>query len=512
MIFFVNPHLITEAGDPHTGIPIMPVMMVYAYTVAKNKGIEVAGVDCVGEDPLYMRLGSCGFTAQGLDERHILKRVPKEPRLIALYSRSIASFISIEVLIKEFQRNFPKSKIAILENTQAVTSHNLAYTKDLLFKAGADYVLEGDPDAQIDKLYYAVLGQMDWRRVPGLWSKNEPYRQPEKNVGMADLDELPIPDWEAVRYQGYWELRYAHGPAPKPFMSVVTSRGCPFSCAFCSVPSLNNRKWRAHSAEYVADLMTHHQKKYGVDAFQWEDLNPTSSEKRIIRVTELIRERGLKFNWATVSGTKIETLSENTVKAMVASGCNYLSFSPESGSKEHLRKRMNKPFDHDHALRLAGEISRLNVPVQACFVIGYPGETDSDFNDTADYIKKLSRAGVNEILVMMATPIPGTKLAKDHPEAADERKAHEYTMAARHQKNFSKLIRQRNYLYLTFFLQKLLNDPRYFITFFIKVITRDFETKAQQAVYRILWWNFIKIKSRIRGRKLPPLWESIING
>ena len=49
MIFFVNPHLITEAGDPHTGIPIMPIMMAYAYSAAKKVGIEVEAVDCIGE-------------------------------------------------------------------------------------------------------------------------------------------------------------------------------------------------------------------------------------------------------------------------------------------------------------------------------------------------------------------------------------------------------------------------------------------------------------------------------
>ena len=52
MIFFVNPHLITEVGDPHTGIPIMPVIMAYAYSSEKKNNIEVQAVDCIGEDQI----------------------------------------------------------------------------------------------------------------------------------------------------------------------------------------------------------------------------------------------------------------------------------------------------------------------------------------------------------------------------------------------------------------------------------------------------------------------------
>ena len=95
MIFFVNPHLITEAGDPHTGIPIMPIMMAYAYSAAKKAGLEVEAVDCIGEAPNYMRLGKKGFTAQGLHEDLVIQRPSKEPDLIAIYSRTIASFISV---------------------------------------------------------------------------------------------------------------------------------------------------------------------------------------------------------------------------------------------------------------------------------------------------------------------------------------------------------------------------------------------------------------------------------
>ena len=123
----------------------MPVMMAYAYSSAKKNNIEVQAVDCIGEDPNYMRLGKNGFSAQGLHEDKVVNRPVKEPKLIAVYSRTIASFISQQILIRKLKEKFKNSKIVVIENTQAVTSYSISSTKDLLFKEGADYVLQGDP-------------------------------------------------------------------------------------------------------------------------------------------------------------------------------------------------------------------------------------------------------------------------------------------------------------------------------------------------------------------------------
>ena len=510
MIFFVNPHLITEAGDPHTGIPIMPVMMAYAYSSAKKNKINVQAVDCIGENPNYMRLGKKGFTAQGLHEDIVITKPYEEPKLIAIYSRSIASFISQQILIKKFKEKFKKSKIVVIENSQAVTSYSISSTRHLLFKDGADFVLQGDPDSQISNVYKVVKGELNWEEVPGLWNKEFPNKTPKWNYGVENLDELPPPDWESIRFKGYWELRYAHAPAPEPFLAVMTSRGCPYDCAFCSVPALSKRRWRYHSPEYTVNEMLSKQKKYGINDFQWEDLNPTTSNKRMDAIADLIIDNNHKFNWRTASGTKIETMKEDTLEKIIKSGCKFLSFSPESGSPEHVRKRMTKPFDHEHAAKLAGIIVKHKVPVQACFVSGFPGETKEDKRLNENYIKRLSKIGVDEILVMIANPYPGSKLANQYPDTIENRKPHELTQASRQRADSSTQVRYRNYLYFIFFFQKLLHDPLYFVRFFWNTITRKFETKANQVAYRIVWWNLVKIFSKIKKRYLDDSWNKII--
>ena len=115
-------------------------------------------------------------------------------------------------------------------------------------------------------------------------------------------------------------------------------RGCPYDCAFCSVPALSKRRWRYHSPEYTVNEMLSKQKKYGINDFQWEDLNPTTSNKRMDAIADIILKNNYKFNWRTASGTKIETMKEKTLVKIIKSGCKFLSFSPESGSPEHVKK------------------------------------------------------------------------------------------------------------------------------------------------------------------------------
>ena len=216
------------------------------------------------------------------------------------------------------------SKIAVIENTQAVTSYSITRNKKLLFNEGVDYILQGDPDAQISNLYKASKKEIDWKTVPGLMSKEDINYNPVWNFGVDDLDTLAPPDWEAIKFSGYWDLRYAHAPAPEPFLAVMTSRGCPFDCAFCSVPALSKRRWKAHSPEYTVNEMISKKKQYNINDFQWEDLNPTTSNKRMDKIADLLISNKNKVNWRTASGTKIETMKEETLQKIIDSGCKFL--------------------------------------------------------------------------------------------------------------------------------------------------------------------------------------------
>jgi hypothetical protein len=106
------------------------------------------------------------------------------------------------------------------------------------------------------------------------------------------------------------------------------------------------------------------------------------------------------------SGTRIENLNEDAFTAMYLAGFRYLSFSPESGSKWVLQL-MNKSFDHEHAIRMIKFLEGKMI-TQACFVLGYPGETDHDLELTQKYAFDLVRAGVDEFAFFNFMPSVGS--------------------------------------------------------------------------------------------------------
>jgi radical SAM superfamily enzyme YgiQ (UPF0313 family) len=254
----------------------------------------------------------------------------------------------------------------------------------------------------------------------------------------------------------YWELRCAHGPVSGRFLPLLTSRGCPFSCGFCSIPVMNGPRWRMRSPAKVVDEMAHFAKELGIEDFHWQDVNPTVNEKRIVEISREIIRRGMRIRWQFPAGTKLDALKLETLDEMASAGLHYLSFSPESGSPEML-KRIGKPFNHAHSLRQVRRLRQLSVETQACFVLGFPGETEVDRRMTRDYSRELVDAGVGEVTYFVVSPMPGSRIERELP--AQVGSLHALTFTAAWRDDYRELIRWRNQLYRRFFLRKILRRP-----------------------------------------------------
>ena len=245
---------------------------------------------------------------------------------------------------------------------------------------------------------------------------------------------------------------------------------------------MNKGVWRAKSAKRVVDEIEHWGTEYGVEEFHVEDLNPTIDKRRTKDICNEILVRKLEIIWKLAAGSKIETVDEETIRLMAKAGCRYISFSPETGSKE-LLKKMGKPFNHNLALRLAAVMGSCGIKSQACFVLGFPGETKQDIELTKSYIKKLAKAGVDEIAVFICTPIPGSGC---FGKITGYSKISELTFSPRWRKDYSTLESARRNLYAAFLLAKLVYHPLNLLKQPLNIITRNFQTKMEMTVYRVL--------------------------
>ncbi|MCA9409020.1 MAG: hypothetical protein KC733_10045, partial [Candidatus Omnitrophica bacterium] len=303
-ILFVNPNLLVQENDPFTtGIIYMPMGLAYAAAAARSQGHQVTVIDAFAQKPKQVRKRGA-FYYFGLTEDEITDQIPTDSDLVVVYAINLTNHNSTVSIIQTIKHKFPEISVAVLENSQAVTAYSLHSSAVLTVfqKAGADYFLINDGDYKLLNLIKAI----EDHDVINL----EAYclvKKQAKTETIANLDALPFPAWDLFPLENYWGLRFAHGPvASQKYLPLLTSRGCPYPCRFCVVPTTNNQKWRARSAKNVVDEIEYWQKTYGVNEFHWEDLDPTVSDKRTGEICEEIINRGLNISWKLVSGTKVE--------------------------------------------------------------------------------------------------------------------------------------------------------------------------------------------------------------
>jgi len=479
MILLINPPLSFDKRDPlTTGIVYMPIGLAQLAGSLGSVG-SVAVIDAFGEAPENARPEG-EFVLLGLDADTVADRVREiAPKAVVVYANQVANHEALLTLIRRVRGADPNTPILVAENTQAVTAYSIAELKDDFHSAGATYVLPGEPEVAI----------VESLRQMGLVSVEKPLELTKKGQ-ISNLDSLPLPKWSLFPLNNYWRLKYAHGPLTSDkYLPILTSRGCPYPCKFCVVPKTNERRWRARSAESVVHEMEFMLTTHGVREFHLEDLNPTIKDQRMREIAEEILRRDLRITWKIVAGTKIETIkSVETLELLTQSGLRYLSMSPESGSSRLLRE-IGKPFDQEHAIRMVKAARRLGVRTQACFVLGYPGETRDDVHMSRRLIRRLTLAGIDEVALFIATPIPGSEIAPsfDGQFASPA----ELTFSPMWRPDYGSLQRTRMRFYATFLVLKALTRPLTIVQQVRNFRSQTFETKMEMVPFRALRYRKI---------------------
>ncbi|MEM7819766.1 MAG: radical SAM protein [Candidatus Aenigmatarchaeota archaeon] len=485
-VVLINPNIVTQKNDFFgTGIPYMPITLAYAASYLRKKGHEISVIDAFGENPWKLRKIDDKYI-QGLDTNEIIKKIDKNTEIICIYAGLVVTHeINLEI-IKNIRKKF-NIPIVVIENTQSVVAYSLKNIFIDFFNYGANYVITGEPEIRLEKLLNCLEKKKSLKTIDGLiFKKDGKIIINKKKSFIKDLDALPFPAWDLFPLENYWKLGYAHAPlSSKKYLPMLTSRGCIYDCEFCIIPEMNKRRWRFRSPENIVDEILYWNKTYGIREFHIEDLNPTISKKRIIDLSKLIIRKKINIKWKIAAGTKIEHIDKNTLKWMKKSGCNYISFSPESGSKNVL-ELMHKPFDHLYGLEIVKKMKNNKIKTQACFVIGFPGENEKDLNETKRYIKKLTKNGLDEVAIFIMTPIPGSR---QYGKISGYKKIDQLTFTPIWRSDFKKLNDFRIKIYIKFILWKLIYNPLSLFRQFISLLIGRYETKSEMTIIRILKMN-----------------------
>jgi anaerobic magnesium-protoporphyrin IX monomethyl ester cyclase len=485
----ISPNLVVQRNDPFTtGVVYMPIGLAYVASGMRAAGLSIEVIDAFGERSRQARRDG-DFLVLGLRIDEVMSRIPPDVTSIFVYANQLINHSAVVALLGEARKRFPGVPRVVLENTQAVTAYALAPVSSALYEAGADYLLSGEGDrraARVAKAFRDRASQSELDAIDGL-SRAGTVNPP---VGFIDdLDDLPVPAWDLFPLEGYWSLRFAHGPqGSSRYLPMLTSRGCPYPCRFCVVPATNARTWRARSGASVAAEMKAMKEQYGVTEFHLEDLNPTIQDKRIREICSQIIAQDLKVTWKIVAGTKVESMkNEETIDLMWKAGCRYISISPESGSARVL-KLIDKPFKVPHATKLIRKMSALGIRSQACFVLGFPEETPEDRVLTRGLVKDLTRAGLDEIALFIISPVPGSDIFADIKGYTS---LSQLNFTPTWRQDYVELNRFRLRLYLAFLLWKLRYHPVRIARQALNFLRRRFETKMEMVPYKALVYKLL---------------------
>ncbi len=298
------------------------------------------------------------------------------------------------------------ARLSVAEDCPSVvTGPPVVQYKERILHWGTDYAISREYERSLLELASAIENGRSGERVSGVSCiRDQRLLEGPKRAFMEreELDELPF---VTESYSKHLRLRdYFLNHSYYPMVQIMSSRGCPQSCTFCSWPSnFMGHRFRTRSTVNIVDELEYVESELpSVREVFFEDDCFTSSNQRVHEVCEEMRRRRLHISWSCQSRAN---LPFGLMSEMKSSGCRLLDVGFESGSDAILRK-VKKGITVEEMRRFAADAKRAKLQLLGDFVIGLPGETHETIEETRNLIRAINP---DILQVSIATPIPGTE-------------------------------------------------------------------------------------------------------
>jgi radical SAM superfamily enzyme YgiQ (UPF0313 family) len=275
-----------------------------------------------------------------------------------------------------------------------------------LVDSGADYIVCGEGELSFLELINKKFQNDNIQGVYSLKTLNNERQAIVKSPTVENLDELPFPDWEQMSPRSY--PMAPHGAFLKgfPVGVIITSRGCPYECTFCTSPQFYDRKIRFRTPENVVTEIEYLVKTFKVKEIHFEDDNLTLRRDHIEKICRLLIERKINVNWACPNGIRADEVDEEIIRLMKDSGCYYFTYGIESANPQILKntKKRESIETIERAIEIADEVG---IACQGFFIFGLPGETASTIEESINFALHSKLSGAQFIILDV---LPGSEL------------------------------------------------------------------------------------------------------
>ncbi len=369
---------ITTAGRRHpslnfTGEKVYSYLNLSAASVLRENGHEVFYIHCQTEDVTLDRLRV---------------RIPEiDPDIVVIMAEHIN--LNVSDAIAKFVKSNSK--------TQVVFTGPLATSlSEEIIKLSCDYIVRKEWDRTLCNLVNTLENKTSISEVKGITYKEDGNTKRTEDAELIeDLDSLPFPAYDLVDLSKFYESVFSHFPTA----TVITSRGCPYKCVFCSFPqTIYSNKYRKQSPERVLAEAKYLRDKFGVRGIRYDDDTFDIDKSRVLEICKLFRKENLGMQW--IIQTRPALMTYEIAKELKSAGCDMVLFGVESGDDEVL-KAINKGTTTEEIRRGVNNAHKAGLDILNCVMLGFYWDTKVTIQKTIDFAFEL-----NAEFTQFSTPIP----------------------------------------------------------------------------------------------------------
>ncbi len=320
----------------------------------------------------------------------------RQPDMVGISFNSFNRWGAFKILkqIKKIGRRLSKEIYVVLGGVHPSTMYGQIFN---YFYDYFDFIIQSEGENSLAKLCRAIEGKEDVKNISGLVYKTDNRKfmaNPVTDI-IKDLDDLPFPDYAYVEEE----------IEKKEIAYLISSRGCPVNCSFCSTSSFWGQNVRMNSPERIGEEVEY-VKRFGARRIFFHDDTFNLGIERTIKITQILKKLNIEY----AIQCRVTPVNEEMISKLVDSGCRHITWGAESLSEKILgrihknitREQVKDAFDicAKYADRLA---------TSAFFCVGTPGETEETINESVDYLNK-NISSTHGPGASMLYILPGTKI------------------------------------------------------------------------------------------------------
>jgi len=379
------PNRIKPSLGEYHSYAIPPLGLLYIAAVLESKGFSSKVLD--------MRFN--GMDQKKLDE--MLDHM--KPDLVGITSMT-SNFPAAEYIAKFVKLRCPES-LVVMGGVHATFMHReiLAETPE------ADIIVRYEGEFTMAELAATLENGRSLKEVNGISFRDEGrvISNPDRER-IEDLDCLPFPAHHLLEPKIKKYFMYTSPP-------VLTTRGCPFSCIYCSTMAFHGRKYRTRSVTNVVLELEYLIDHYKVDKVSFIDDNFTMQPIRVFALCQEMKKRGLSIKWGC--NARVDQVNEEILKVMKEAGCRDVFCGIESVSQRAL-DIVKKGYRVQQARDAVKMAEKLGIRTHCSFVLGLPGESKQTLKRMVQFVDETKPSG--RALPNLLKIFPGTELSKRKEE------------------------------------------------------------------------------------------------